>query len=84
MQSYSHQGNSELDQLKYIAKTHDHEFVDLEMIMLLSKVRAFCEEEGHVIMDYPFVPFHIKTDLVRHVELQNVAGTLMDQPQEQE
>jgi hypothetical protein len=82
LESYSHRGNLELDQLKYIAKTWDHEFVDLEMIKLLSRVCAFCEEEGHVIMDYPFVPFHIKACLARHVELQNVVGTLMDQPQE--
>jgi len=50
------------------------------MIMLLSKVCAFCEEKEHVIMDCPFVPFHIKTCIVKHVELQNVARTLMDQP----
>jgi hypothetical protein len=42
--------------------------MDLEMIMLLSSVYAFCEEEGHVIMDCPFVPFHIRTCVVRHVE----------------
>jgi len=30
-------------------------------------------------MDCLFVPFHIKTSIVRHVELQNVARTLMDQ-----
>ncbi len=79
-QSYSHQGNPELDQLKYIAKTWDHEFVDSEMIRLLSKVCAFCEEKRHVIMDYPFVPFHIKVGISRHVELENVARTSMDQP----
>jgi hypothetical protein len=50
------------------------------MIMLLSKVCAFCEEKGHVIMDCPFVPFHIKACIAKHVELQNVARTLMDQP----
>ncbi len=83
-QSYSHQGNLELDQLKYLVETRDHEFVDLEMIMLLSKVCAFYEEEGHVLMDYLFVPFHIKAGIRRHVELQNVARTLMDQPHEQE
>jgi hypothetical protein len=32
-------------------------------------------------MDCPFVPFHIRIGIVRHVELQNVAGTLMDQTQ---
>jgi len=52
--------------------------------MLLSKLCAFCEEKGHAIMDCPFVPFHIKTSIVRHVELQNVAGVIIDQPQEQE
>jgi hypothetical protein len=46
---------------------------------LLSRVCALCEEEGHAIMDYPFMPFHIKTSIVKHVELQNVARTLMDQ-----
>jgi hypothetical protein len=43
--------------------------MDLQMIKLLSKVCAICEEEGHVIMDYPFVPFHIKAGIARHVEL---------------
>jgi len=41
-------------------------------------------EEGHVIMDCPFVPFHIRVSIAMHVELQNVVGTLIDQPQEQE
>ncbi len=54
------------------------------MIRLLSKVYAFCEEEGHVIMDCPFVPFHIKAGIARHVELHNVVKTLIDQPQEHE
>jgi hypothetical protein len=57
-----------LDQTRYIAETWDHEYVDLEMIKLLSKVCAFCEEEGHAIMDCPFVPFHIKVGIARHVE----------------
>jgi hypothetical protein len=35
-------------------------------------------------MDCPFVPFHIKISIARHVELQNVARALMDQPQEHE
>jgi hypothetical protein len=52
------------------------------MIRLLSKVYAFCEKEGHAIMDCPFMPFHIKAGISRHVELQNVVGTLMYQPQE--
>ncbi len=79
-QSYSHQKNLELDQTRYIAETRDHEFVDSETTILLLKVCAFCEEEGHVIMDCPFVPFHIKAGIVKHVELQNVVKTLMDQP----
>jgi len=54
--------------------------MDSEMIMLLSKEYAFCEEKRHVIMDCPFVPFHIKACIAKHVELQNVARTLMDQP----
>ncbi len=49
------------------------------MIRLLSRVYAFCEKERHVIMDCPFVPFPIRTCIVRHVELQNVASALMDQ-----
>jgi hypothetical protein len=57
--------------------------MDSEMIRLLSRVYAFCEEEGHV-MDCPCVPFHIRVNIVRHVELQNVARALMDQPHEQE
>jgi len=43
--------------------------MDLEMIKLLSRACAFCEEEVHVIMDCPFVPFHIKVSIVKHVEL---------------
>jgi hypothetical protein len=52
--------------------------VDLKVTRLSSKIYALCEEEGHVIMDCPFVPFHIKACIARHVELQNVAGALMD------
>jgi hypothetical protein len=33
-------------------------------------------------MDCPFVPFHIKVGITRHLELQNVVGALMDQPQD--
>jgi hypothetical protein len=82
--SYSHQGNLELDQTRYITETRDHENVDLEMVKLLLKVYAFCEEKTHAIMDYPFVPFHIRASIARHVELQNVARALMDQSQKQE
>ncbi len=53
--------------------------MDLEVVRLLSKVYAFCEEEGYAIMHCPFVPFQIKTCIARHVELHNVAGALMDQ-----
>ncbi len=52
------------------------------MVRLLSRVYAFCNEEGHAIMDRPFVPFHIKASITKHVELKNVARTLMYQPQE--
>jgi hypothetical protein len=45
----------------YIVETWDHEYADSKMIKLLSKVCAFCEEKRHVIMDCPFVPFHITT-----------------------
>ncbi len=69
-----------MDQIRRTIKTRDHEFVDSEMIKLFLKVCAFSEKEGHVIMDCPFVPFHIKTGIAKHVGLQNVAGTLMDQP----
>jgi hypothetical protein len=51
------------------------------MVILLSRVCALCEE-GYVIIDCPFVPFHIKTSIVKHVELQNVAITSMYQPHE--
>ncbi len=30
-------------------------------------------------MDCPFVPCHIKKNIVKHVEFKNVVGTLMDQ-----
>jgi hypothetical protein len=76
-QSYSHQGNLELDQTKYIVETRDHEYVDSEMVRLLSRFCAFYEEEGHAIMDCLFVPFHIKTSIVSHMELHKVVGTLM-------
>jgi hypothetical protein len=69
-----------LDQTRHKAKTWDHEFEDLKMIVLLSRVCAFYEEKRHAIMDCPFVPFHIKASIAKHVELQNVAGALIDQP----
>jgi hypothetical protein len=47
-----------LDQTRHIAKTWNHESDNLEMILLLSKVYALCEEEGQVIMDCPFVLSH--------------------------
>jgi hypothetical protein len=31
-------------------------------------------------MDCPIMPFHIRVGSVRHVELQNVVGTLINQP----
>jgi hypothetical protein len=43
-QSYSYQGNLELDQIRDVAKKRDHEYVDSKMIKLFSKVCAFCEE----------------------------------------
>jgi len=54
--------------------------VDLKVVKLLSKVYAFYEK-GHVIMDYPFVSFHIRRSIARHVELQNSIRALMDHPQ---
>ncbi len=56
--------------------------MDSKMIKLLLKVYAFCEEEGRAIMDCPFVFFHIRIGITKHMELQNVVGILMDQPQE--
>ncbi len=53
----------------YIVRTKDHEFVDLKVARLLSKVCAFCEEEGHAIMDCPLVFFHTRIDIARHTEL---------------
>jgi hypothetical protein len=52
--------------------------MDWEVIRLFSRVCAFCEEEGHAIMDFPFLPFHIRACIIKHVELQDVAGTLME------
>jgi hypothetical protein len=68
-QSYSHQRNQELDQTKYTTETRDHDYVDLEIAKLLSKVCAFCEEKGDAIMDCLFVPFHIRIGIAKHVEL---------------
>jgi hypothetical protein len=78
-QSYSHQGNPKLDQTRYTTETRDHKSVDSKVVKLFSRVYALYEEEGNVIMDCPFVPFHIRTGIVRHVELQNVVGALVDQ-----
>jgi len=74
LKSYSHQGNLELDQTRYTTETRDRMFMDSEVVRLLLIVCAFYEEEGHVIMDCPFVPFHIKAGIARHV-----AKTSMDQ-----
>jgi len=78
-QSYSHQRNQELDQTRYKIETRDHEYVDTKVAILFSRVYAFSEEEGHAIMDCAFVPFHIIIGFAKHVELQNVVVTLMDQ-----
>jgi hypothetical protein len=58
-----------LDETRYTTETGVHEFVDSNVIRLISRVCAFCEEEGHAIMDCPFVPFDIKVGIVKHVEL---------------
>jgi hypothetical protein len=50
------------------------------MIKLRLKVCAFYEE-GHGIIDCPFVFFHIRASFAKHVELQNVVGAWIDQPQ---
>jgi len=63
-QSYSHQGNSKLDQPKYITKKWDHESMDSKMAKLISKVCAFCEEKGHAIMDCPLCLFKLKQVLL--------------------
>jgi hypothetical protein len=49
-------------------------------VRLLLRVCAFYEEERHVVMDCPFVFFHIRADIARNVELQNAINTLNDQP----
>ncbi len=43
--------------------------MDSKVAKLFSKIYALCEEIGHVVMDCPFVPFHIRTCIARHVEL---------------
>jgi hypothetical protein len=60
----------------YTFTTQDHEYVYLKVVKLLSRVFALCEEET---CNYacPFVHFHIKASIARHVELQNVVGTLI-------
>jgi hypothetical protein len=40
------------------------------MIGLLLRVYALCEEARHAIMDYPFVPFHIRASIAKHVNLR--------------
>ncbi len=54
-----------MDPTRYTTKTRDHESMDLEVVRLLSRVRAFYEE-GHAIMDSPFLPFHIRTCIAKH------------------
>jgi hypothetical protein len=44
-QSYSHKRNPKLDQTRYTTKTRDHEFMDLEVVGLLSRICAFYEEK---------------------------------------
>jgi hypothetical protein len=53
--------------------------MDSEMVRLISKVCVFCEKNKNTIMDCLYVPFHIREGIVKHMELQNVARTLMDQ-----
>jgi hypothetical protein len=45
LQSYSHQGNLELDQTRYTTETRDHLFMDSEVVRLLLIVCVFYEEE---------------------------------------
>jgi hypothetical protein len=58
-----------LDQTRYTVEKKDHESMNSKMVKLLSRVCALCEEEGHTIMDCPFVFFHFKIGIVKHVEL---------------
>ncbi len=37
-QSYSRQGNPKLDQIRYIVKTQDHEYMDSKVAILFSKI----------------------------------------------
>jgi hypothetical protein len=46
-----------LDQIRYIIEIRDHEYVDSKKAILFSRICALYEEKGHVIMDFPFVPF---------------------------
>ncbi len=64
LQSYSYQRNLELDQTRHTIETWDHEFVDSNMIMLLSRVCAFYEEKGHVIMDFFLCLFTLEQALL--------------------
>ncbi len=43
-----------------------------------SKVYAFCEEEGHVIMDCPFMPFHIKTSIIKQKPKIHVVQNILE------
>ncbi len=71
-----------MDQTRHKTETWDREYVDSKMIKLLFRVCALCEDEQHVIMDCPFVPFDIKVCIVRHVELHNMVGVVIDKPHE--
>ncbi len=43
-QSYSHQGNLKLDQIRYITEIRDHEYVDSKLVKLFSRIYALCDE----------------------------------------
>jgi hypothetical protein len=68
-----------LDQTKHVIETFGSWICGFGNDQVIFKGFALCEEEGHVIMDCPFVPFHIKTSIAKNVELQNVARALIDQ-----
>jgi hypothetical protein len=83
-QSHLHQRNLELDQTRYIIKTHDHESMDLEVANFFQKSKHFVRKKDMQLWILLFVPFHIKTSIAKDVELKNMVGALMDQSHDQE
>jgi hypothetical protein len=57
--------------------------MDLEVANFFQKYKHFVRKKDMQLWILLFVPFHIKTSIAKHVELQNVVGALMDRSHDQ-